>query len=170
MTNNQSLLSFKNSSLFDTYLLYGIIGLLILVTSIGLIILLITACCWCCYSLSFCFCCYKRQRHLSYKLNKRFQRQENRKKSTYIKRRSNDLTNFSQLYDSCPHLINNKAVLRTGINNPNLDVSSTTINTLLSPILSNDSFPSIIESGKFYKFIIFFKTNSIYLSSIYSNY
>lgn len=145
--DNQSLFSSTDSSLFDTYILYGIIGLLILITLTGLIIFLVTSCCWCCYSISFCFCCHQRQRHLSYKLNQRFKKQENTKKNSFVKRSSKDITDFSQLYDSCPHLINNKAVLKTGINNQNLESSCTTINTLVSPILLHDSFPSYIESG-----------------------
>jgi len=149
MANNQSFYSLTDSSLFDTYLFYGIIGLVIFITLIALIAFFITSCCWCFYSISFNFCCYKRNRQLSYKLNEKFQKQENPKKINFIKRRSNDITDFSQLYDSCPHLINDKAVLKTGINNQNLDTSSTTINTLVPPTSPRSSLRSFIQSGKF---------------------
>jgi hypothetical protein len=146
MTDNQSFYSLTDSSLFDTYLLYGIVGLLVFITLIGLVILFITSCCWCFYSLSFCFCCYHRHRNLSYKLNERFRKQKNTK-INFIKRRGSDITDFSQLYDSCPHLINNKAVLKTGINNRNLDTSCTTINTIVTPVSPRGSIRSFIESG-----------------------
>jgi hypothetical protein len=147
MTNTQSFYSLTDSSSFDTYLLYGIVGLLALITLIGLIILFITSCCWCYYSLTFCFCCCHRHRHLSYKLNEKFRKQEDKKKINFIKRRGSNITDFSQLYDSCPHLINNKAVFKTGINNKNLDTSCTTINTLVTPMSPRESIRSFIESG-----------------------
>jgi hypothetical protein len=148
MTDNRLFDFSTDTSLFDTYVLYGIIGLLIFIASIGLIVLLVTSCCWCFYSISFCFCCYHRQRHLSYKINRRFLRQNEKKKISCLKRQSSDITNFSQLYDSCPHLINNKAMLKTGINNQNLDTSCTTINTLVNPITPCGSIRSLRESGK----------------------
>jgi len=148
MPDNQLFYSSIDSSLFDTYLLYGIIGLLIFLGLIGLIVLFITTCCWCFKSLSFCFCCNHRQRHLSYKLNKKLKQQENTKKIAFIKRRSSDITDFSQLYDSCPHLINNKAILKTGINKKKFDTSSTTMNTVVTPLSSGRSLRSLIQSGK----------------------
>jgi hypothetical protein len=135
------------SSLVDTYLVYGIIGLLILIALIGLIILLTTSyCCMYCYfhpSSSY-FCCYHRHRHSSYKLNKKREEQENTKKISFIKRHSSDITNFSQLYNSSPYLINNNALITTGVNNKNLNTSCTTINTLVTPIPPCSSFT---ESG-----------------------
>jgi hypothetical protein len=138
-----------DTSLFDTYVLYGIVGLLIFIASIGLIILIVTSCCWCFYSLSFCFCCYHRHRHLSYKINQRFQGENHRAKISCLKRQPSDITNFSQLYDSCPHLINNKAMLTPGINNHNMDTSCTTINTSSHPTTPPGSIRSLKDSGKY---------------------
>lgn len=103
-----------DSSMFDTYLLYGIVGLLIFLAAIGLIILIITTCCWCIYSISFC-CCFRR--HLSYQLNNH---QSSKKKTNFLKRQPSDVVRFSQLYESCPH----QGMIKS------FDSSCTTINTI----------------------------------------
>ncbi len=146
-----------SSSLFDTYLVYAIIGLLILIAIIGLFVLLATSCCccYCCLSpTSCCLCCYHNRRHSSYKLSQKSKHSkgsenENSKRNAFIRRHTSDVADFSQLYDSCPHLINNKVMLKTGINQKNLDTSCTTINTLVTPISPCRSLRSFIESGKF---------------------
>ncbi|CAF1116095.1 unnamed protein product [Rotaria sp. Silwood1] len=142
MTDDRLFYSLTESSLLDTYLLYGIIGLLIFIAFIGLIVLLTTSCC-CFYSISSCYCSYPCRRHSSYKLNERFQKQENTKKNTFIKRHSSDITDFSHLYESYPHLINSKTMLTTKINNKNSDTSCTTIDTLINPISPCSSFRSL---------------------------
>lgn len=136
-----------DSSVFDTYLLYGILGLLILLAAIGLIILIITTCCWCIYSISFCFCCFHRRghRHLSYQINhpRTRRNQPSKKKSTRLKRQSSDVVRFSQLYQSCPHLIPNQPM------NKYSDSSCTTINTIIHPTTSpTGSIRSLRESGR----------------------
>jgi hypothetical protein len=148
MIVNQLFRSLTDTSLFDTYLLYGIIGLLVFIALIGLIVLLVTLCYWCCYSISFCCCCYPRPRHLSYQLNEKYQKEQSTKKPTFLKRQTSDITDFSQLYDSCPHLINNKAMLKTGINKKKFDTSSTTMNTVITPLSSGRSLRSLIQSSK----------------------
>ena len=143
-----------SSSLFDTYLVYGIIGLLLLIAIVGLFILLATSCCccYCCLSPTSCYlCCYHNRRHSSYQLTKKSKRSgklENNdlKPNAYIRRRPSDITAFSQLYDSCPHLINSKATM-TATPNVNMNTSCTTIDTLVSPISPCSSFRSFIQSG-----------------------
>jgi hypothetical protein len=149
MINNQLFYSLTEPSLFDTYLLYGIIGLLIFIALVGLVVLVITSCC-CFYSIPWCSCCcYHRQRHSSYKLNENSKEQQDMKKILFIKRHSSDITDFSQLYNSNPHLINSKSMITTGITNRNLDASCTTLNSLFTPISPCSSFRSFIESGIF---------------------
>jgi hypothetical protein len=144
--------SFPSSSLFDTYLVYGIIGLLIFIAIIGVIVLLATSC-WCCYCClsptSCCLCCYSNRRHSSYKLRQRSKhsgesQNNDSKKISFIRRHPSDVADFSQLYDSCPHLINSKAMTSTGAN---MDTSCTTIDTLVSPISACSSFRSFAGSG-----------------------
>jgi hypothetical protein len=153
-----------SSSLFDTYLIYGIIGLLLFIALIGLIVLLTTSCCcfYCYFSTP--SCCYHR-RHSSYKLSKISKQQERNqrtKKTIFIRRYPSDVTDFSQLYDSHPHLMNNKAMIQTGINNQNKDTSCTTINTLITPISPCSSFiePSILFKNNQSKILT---TNSFFL-------
>lgn len=130
-----------DSTMFDTYLLYGIIGLLIFLAAIGLIILIITTCCWCVYSISFCCCCcFHRHRHVSYQINN--QRSSQKKSSHFLKRQPSDVVRFSQLYESCPHLLNNQAM------NKYSDSSCTTINTIIHPISPTSSIQSLKESCK----------------------
>jgi hypothetical protein len=141
--------SISSSSLFDTYLVYGIIGLLIFIAIIGLIVLLATSfcCCYCCFApSSCCLCCYSNRRHSSYKLRQNVDRLGNNdsKKISFIRRQTSDVADFSQLYDSCPHLINSKAMTPTGTN---MDTSCTTIDTLVSPISACSSFRSFVGSG-----------------------
>jgi len=141
-----------SSSLFDTYLVYGIIGLLILIAIIGLFVLLATSCCccYCCLSpTSCCLCCYHNRRHSSYKLSQKSKHSkgsenENSKRNAFIRRHTSDVADFSQLYDSCPHLINSKAMITTGMN---METSCTTIDTFISPVSPCSSFRSCIESG-----------------------
>lgn len=153
MMNEQFFFPSISSSLFDTYLVYGIIGLLILIAIIGLFVLLTASCCCCCYccvSPTSCnLCCYSNRRHSSYKLTQKFAHSdklgnENSKRNAYIRRQTSDVADFSQLYDSCPHLINSKAMPTTSIN---MDTSCTTIDTFVSPVSPCSSFRSIIESG-----------------------
>ncbi|CAF3642682.1 unnamed protein product [Rotaria sp. Silwood1] len=141
-----------SSALFDTYLVYGIIGLLLFIALIGLVILLATSCC-CCYCClsprSCCLCYHHRRRHSSYKLRQRPNHpsgssNDDSKKIAFIRRHPSDVADFSQLYDSCPHLINSKAMTTTSTN---MDTSCTTIDTLVSPISPCSSFRSFIESG-----------------------
>lgn len=137
-----------SSSLFDTYLVYGIIGLLILIALIGLFVLLATSCCCCYCCLSPTSCCYHhRRRHSSYHLSNKSKRVENNepKRSVFIRRFPSDVADFSQLYDSYPHLINNKATVAS--TTPNLNASCTTIDTIVSPISPCSSFRSNIEPG-----------------------
>ena len=142
-----------SSSLFDTYLVYGIIGLLIVIAIIGLVVLLATSCCccgYCCLSSRSCSlrCCCNR-RHSSYKINKKSKhsdgsKAENSKRLTFIRRHSSDMADFSQLYDSCPHLINSKAMPSK---TTNMETSCTTIDTIVSPISPCSSFRSLVQSG-----------------------
>lgn len=146
--DEQFFFSPTSSSFFDTYLVYGIIGLLIFIAIIGLIILLSTSCCccYCCLSPTSCyFCCYHNHRHSSYKLRQRSKNlgrlsNGDSKKFAFIRRRPSDVADFSQLYDSCPHLINSKATTT-------MDTSCTTINTLVSPVSPCSSFRSFNGSG-----------------------
>ena len=148
--DNQFFFSSTTSSLFDTYLIYGIIGLLIFIAIIGLIILLATSCCCCCLSpASCCFCCCRHHRHSSYKLRERSKQSEalgnnDSKTIAFIRRHPSDVADFSQLYDSCPHLINSKVMTTTGVN---METSCTTIDTLVSPISTCSSFRSFMDSG-----------------------
>ena len=139
--------STSSSSLFDTYLVYGIIGLLILIALIGLLVLLATSCCCCYCCLSPTSCCYHRRRHSSYQLAEKSKRLDNNepKRSVFIRRFPSDAADFSQLYDSYPHLINNKATAAS--TTPNLNASCTTIDTMISPISPCSSFRSNIEPG-----------------------
>ena len=154
--SDQYLFSLTTSSLFDTYLIYGILVLLIAIALIGLIVLLATSCCCCyCYSsfLSCCFSCYQNHRHSSYKLRQKTKqslRLSENETSTiaFVKRRPSDVASFAQLYDSCPHLINNKAMTKTHVN---MDASCTTINTLISPLSPCSSFRSFVESDSISK-------------------
>ncbi|CAF1228982.1 unnamed protein product [Rotaria sordida] len=145
MTDDRLFYSLTESSLLDTYLLYAIIGLLIFIAFIGLIVLLTTSCC-CFYSISSCFCSYPCRRHSSYKLNERFQKQKNTKRNTFIKHHSSDITDFSHLYESHPHLINSKTMLTTRINNKNFDASCVTMDTVINPISPCSSFRSLNQS------------------------
>jgi hypothetical protein len=148
MMDNQFFFSSTTSSLFDTYLIYGIVGLLIFIALIGLVVLLATSCCccYCCLSpTSRCFCCYHHRRHSSYKLSQRSKQSRilgnsNSKTAAFVRRQPSDVADFSQLYDSCPHLINSKAMT-------NMETSCTTIDTLVTPISACSSFRSFIESG-----------------------
>ncbi|UJR30081.1 hypothetical protein I4U23_017623 [Adineta vaga] len=146
--NEQFVLS-STSSLFDTYLIYGIVGLLTLIAILGLVILLCTSC-YCCFSLSPCsFCCLRNHRHSSYKLRRRSEHlnktgRNDSKKIGFIRRHPSDVADFSQLYDSCPHLINSKAVAPTG---PNMETSCTTIDTIVNPVSPCSSFRSFLGSG-----------------------
>ncbi|CAF1192249.1 unnamed protein product [Rotaria sordida] len=141
-----------SSALFDTYLVYGIIGLLLFIAIIGLIILLATSCC-CCYCClcpkSCCLCYHHNRRHSSYKLRQQLKHKDgsnngDSKKITFIRRHPSDVADFSQLYDSCPHLINSKAMTTS---NTNMDTSCTTIDTFVSPISPCSSFRSFVGSG-----------------------
>ncbi|CAF3149036.1 unnamed protein product [Rotaria sp. Silwood2] len=140
-----------SSALFDTYLVYGIIGLLLFIAIIGLIILLATSCC-CCYCClppkSCCLCYHHSRRHSSYKLRQKLKHPDesvngDSKKIAFIRRHPSDVADFSQLYDSCPHLINSKAMTTS----TNMDTSCTTIDTLVSPISPCSSFRSFIGPG-----------------------
>jgi len=139
-----------SSSLFDTYLVYGIIGLLIIIAIIGLFVLLTTSCCYCCLSpTSSCLCCYHNRRHSSYKLSQKSKHSEgsenkDSKRKAFIRRHGSDVADFSQLYDSCPHLINSKVMTTPCMN---METSCTTIDTLISPVSPCSSFRSFIESG-----------------------
>jgi len=152
MMNEQVFFPTISSSLFDTYLVYGIIGLLILIAIIGLFVLLTASCCccYCCLSpTSFCFRCRHNRRHSSYKLRQKCKHagksgSDDSKKLAFIRRHPSDVADFSQLYDSCPHLINSKATSNTSTN---MDTSCTTIDTLVSPVSQCSSFRSFIESG-----------------------
>ena len=137
-----------DSSVFDTYLLHGIIGLLIFLAAIGLIILIITTCCWCIYSISFCFCCFHRRRHSSYRINdSRSRRVQPAKKKSVLKRQPSDVVRFSQLYESCPHLSNNHAMIKSS--NKYSESSCTTINTIIHPTTPpTGSIRSLRESGR----------------------
>ncbi len=139
-----------SSSLFDTYLVYGIIGLLILIAIIGLFVLLATSCCccYCCLSPRSCsLCCHHKRRYSSYKLSQKSKEsgKDNLKRNAFIRRHPSDVADFSRLYDSCPHLINSKAMTTTP--NTNMDSSCTTIDTLVSPVSPCSSFRSFIQSG-----------------------
>ena len=141
-----------SSSLFDTYLVYGIIGLLIFIAVLGLIVLLATSCC-CCYCCSSsrlcCFCCNYNRRHSSYKLRQQSKYSDglgngDSKTAAFLRRHPSDVADFSHLYDSCPHLINSKAMTTMS---SNMDTSCTTIDTLVSPISPCSSFCSFMTSG-----------------------
>lgn len=158
-----------DSSVLDTYLLYGILGLLIFLAGIGLIILIITTCCWCIYSLSFCFCCFhRRRRHVSYQINqtRAGRTQPSKKKSAFLKRQPSDVVRFSQLHETCPHLIPNhhhQGMIKSS--NKYSDSSCTTINTIIHPTTPPiGSVRSLRESGNLsngiYSFRIFFSTSS----------
>jgi hypothetical protein len=144
-----------SSSLFDTYLVYGIIGLLILIAIIGLLVLLATSCCccYCCLSpTSWCLCCYHSRRHSSYRLSqksKHSEKSENNdsKRNAFIRRCPSDVADFAQLYESCPHLINSKTTTTTTPTSTNMNTSCTTIDTIVNPISPCSSFRSFIESG-----------------------
>lgn len=147
MTSDRLFYLFTESSLLDTYLLYGMIGLLLSTALIGLIILLTTSCCYV-YSLSSCcYCACPCRRHSSYKLNKIWQKEENRKKNVFIKRQTSDITDFSHLYESYPHLIRSKTASTTNINNKNFVQSCTTLDTLVNPISPCSSFRSLNKPG-----------------------
>lgn len=147
MMNEQYLFPSISSTLFDTYLVYGIIGLLILIALVGLFVLLATSCC-CCYcclsSIACCFRCYPNRRRLSYQLNDKNFIKSDQNRLTFIRRHSSDMADFSQLYDSCPHLINSKVMTHK---TANMDVSCTTIDTVISPISPCSSFRSVAHSG-----------------------
>ncbi|CAF0730546.1 unnamed protein product [Adineta steineri] len=150
--DEQLFFSSTSSSLFDTYLVYGIIGLLTLIAIIGLIILLSTSCCccYCCLSPTSCYSCYfHKRRHSTYKVRQNSKHPEklgnkDTKPISFIRRKSSDIADFSQLYDSCPHLINSKLMTPT---NANMDTSCTTIDTLVSPVSPCSSFRSVVVSG-----------------------
>ena len=96
----------------DSSLIYAIIGLILFVALLGLLILLSTSCCcfYCfVYSASTCLCCCYHHRR-RYSLNKEPTTGQRRQR-VRLRRRASDLTDFSQLYDSCPHLLNSKAML-----------------------------------------------------------
>lgn len=139
-----------SSSLFDTHLVYGIIGLLIIIAIIGLLVLVTTSCCCCCFSpTSRCLCCYHNRRHSSYKLSQKSKHSggsgnKDSKRKAFIRRHGSDVADFSQLYDSSPHLINSKAMTTTGMN---METSCTTIDTLISPVSPCSSFRSFTQSG-----------------------
>lgn len=141
-----------SSSFFDTYLVYGIIGLLVLIAIVGLIILLSTSCCCChcCVSPSACASsCFSTRRHSSYRLRQRSKHladatRADSKKTGFIRRHPSDVADFSQLYDSCPHLINSRAMAPPGTN---MDTSCTTIDTIVSPVSPCSSFRSLVGSG-----------------------
>ncbi|CAF1641144.1 unnamed protein product [Adineta ricciae] len=142
----------SSSSFFDTYLVYGIVGLIILIAVLGLVILLCTSCC-CCYcclsSASRSCCCLQNRRHSSYKLRERAKRltqstNGDSKKIGFIRRHPSDIADFSQLYDSCPHLVNSKAMTPTGAN---METSCTTIDTIVNPVSPCSSFRSFVGSG-----------------------
>ena len=138
------------SSLFDTYLIYGIVGLLLCVALIGLIVLLATSCCCCCCSSSIS-CCFHR-RHSSYKLRRESNRSrkvapQEKSKPAYVRRHPSDVADFSQLYESCPHLINSKAMNTKPALPMHLETSCTTIDTLVSPISPCSSFRSFVGGG-----------------------
>lgn len=135
-----------SSTLFDTYLVYGIIGLLILIALIGLFVLLSTSCCCCYCCLSPTSCCHHNRRYSSYRLTEKSKQFESNdpKRGVFLRRFPSDAADFSQLYDSYPHLINNKA---TTAPPPNLNASCTTINTIVSPISPCSSFRSNVIDG-----------------------
>lgn len=140
-----------SSSSFDTYLVYCIIGLLILMALIGLCILLTTSCCCCYCCLTSLSSCYPSRRHLTYKLNDKKRsndsdpsKTDQPKRLTFIRRQSSSLTDFNQLYDSCPHLINSKVVTNKSTN---MDTSCTTIDTVVTPASPCSSFRSVPQSG-----------------------
>lgn len=139
-----------SSALFDTYLIYGIIGLLLLIAMIGLIILLATSCCfcYCCFCPRSCCIWHHHRRHSSYKLRQKAELvggtdNNDSKKIVFIRRHPSDVADFSQLYDSCPHLINSKVMTTS----TNMDTSCTTIDTLISPISPCSSFRSFAGQG-----------------------
>lgn len=151
--SDQIFISSIGSSLFDTYLVYGIIGLLLAIAFVGVIVLLATACCCSnCYSSARAFCClncYRHSlRHSTYRLSQESNHQKrvvqrDKTKLACIKRNTSDVANFSQLYESCPHLINNKAMTTKPQNtNSNMESSCTTIDTIISPISPCSSFRS----------------------------
>ena len=137
-----------SSSLFDTYLVYGIIGLLILIALVGLFVLLSTSCCCCYCCLSPKSCCYHNRRYSSYRLTEKSKQFESNdpKRGVFLRRFPSDVADFSKLYDSYPHLINNKATTAT-TTTPNLNASCTTINTIVSPISPCSSFRSNVIAG-----------------------
>jgi hypothetical protein len=69
---------------------------------------------------------------------------DNLKRNAFIRRRASDVADFTQLYDSCPHLVNSKAMPTTGTN---METSCTTIDTFISPVSPCSSFRSFIKSG-----------------------
>ena len=151
--DDRFIFSSTSYSLFDTYLVYGIISLLTMIAFVGLIILLATSCCCsvCCYSRSnFCYlpCFHHHSRHSSYRLRqntKPVRKLSNHDRTTlaYVKRHASDVANFSHLYESCPHLVNSKAMnAKLASNVPNMETSCTTIDTLISPLSPCSSFRS----------------------------
>ena len=138
------------SSLFDTYLIYGIVALLLCVALIGLIVLLATSCCCCgCDSPSISCCFHRRRRHSSYKLRggskgSRKVAPHEKSKLAAVRRHPSDVADFSQLYESCPHLINSKAMSSKPPLPVHLETSCTTIDTLVSPISPCSSFRSFV--------------------------
>ncbi|CAF2159985.1 unnamed protein product [Rotaria magnacalcarata] len=142
MTDDRLFYSLTESSLLDTYLLYGIIGFLIFIAFIGFIVLLATSFC-CFYSISSCFCSCPYPRHSSYKLNERAKKEEDKKKHIFLKRHTSDITDFSHLYETYPHLIHSKTTSTANTNNKKFDESCTTINTLVNPISPCSSFRSL---------------------------
>ncbi|UJR16405.1 hypothetical protein I4U23_003308 [Adineta vaga] len=98
-------------SLFDTYLVYALIGTLIFIAFIGVLVLLAVSYC-CLYSY---FCCYRRHRHSSYRLNDKVHHErDNRENKSCL-----------QLYETYPYLVN-----QYPLKNHNINTSYTTINTI----------------------------------------
>ena len=131
MTNDKLLNSLTKTSLFETYLLCGIVGLLIFIACISLIVFLTTSC-YCFYSISSYLGFHHCHRYSSYELNENIKKQENIKKSAFTTGYSNDISTFTELYDSYPNLINSKTAFEKEINNKNIDTTYTTINTISS--------------------------------------
>ena len=150
MTDTQIDGPLPENNLMDVYFVYGIIGLLVFVALLGLFVLIMTSCCWCCCkSIS---CCCRPNRRSSYGLNRKTRLAKDqhveRKKTTNIFRRyPSDITDLSQLYESCPHLINNKATNQLDTTGRHSDTSFSTIHTVISPIPSADLLNSFIETG-----------------------
>ncbi|CAF0772692.1 unnamed protein product [Didymodactylos carnosus] len=121
----------------DAYLIYVVIGFIVIISIFGLIVILITTfCCCCCHS----YCCGK-ERRSSYKLDRQKPNKTSGKKSKTFARvpRYPSDVDFSQLYDTGPHLINTKA--------SHMDTSCTTIDTVVYPISPCSSFRSFANSN-----------------------